>query len=41
MPLMQQFAAMADVEVAHLALDATRIEAPATANASASRDRFE
>jgi hypothetical protein len=32
---MEQRAAMADIEVAHLALDAARIESPATAHAAA------
>lgn len=41
MLLVEQLAAMADVEVAHLALDAARIEAPTTADASTARDRIE
>lgn len=41
MLLVEQLAAMADVEVAHLALGAARIEAPATAGASTARDRIE
>ena len=32
---MEQFAAMANIEVAHLALDATRIEPPTAAHAAA------
>jgi hypothetical protein len=34
MPLMQRFAAMASVEVAHLALDAAWVEAATAADAS-------
>ena len=34
----QRFAAMADPEVTHLALDAARIEAPAAADATAAGD---
>jgi len=41
MPLVEQFAAMANVEVAHFAFDATRIEAPATADASTARNLVE
>jgi hypothetical protein len=41
MALVKQFAAMADVEVAHLALDAARVEAPSAADASAQGDRAE
>jgi hypothetical protein len=41
MPLVQQFASMADAEVAHLALDAARVEAPAAADASSARDLLE
>ena len=37
MLLVKQLAAMADVEVAHFALDTARIEAPATADASTAR----
>jgi hypothetical protein len=35
MPLVEQFAAMSDAEVGHLALDAARVEAATTAHASA------
>jgi hypothetical protein len=38
---MKQLAAVANVEVAHLALDAARVEAPATADASPARDLVE
>ena len=38
MPLVQQLAAMANVEVAHLAFHAARVEAAATADAATSRD---
>jgi hypothetical protein len=41
MPLMEQFAAVANAEVAHLVFDAARIESPATADASAARDLVE
>ena len=41
MPLMEGFAAMAHVEVAHLALDAARVEAAATADTAAASDLFE
>lgn len=38
MPLVKQFPAMAHIEVAHLAFDPARVEAPATAEASPARD---
>ena len=38
MPLVEWFAAMANVEVAHLALDATPVDAAATADAAPARD---
>jgi hypothetical protein len=38
MSTMECGAAMADVEVAHLALDATRVDAPAAADAAAAGD---
>lgn len=38
MHLVERHAATSDVEVAHLALDATRVEAAATADTAASRD---
>jgi hypothetical protein len=41
MPLMERYVTMADVEVAHLALDAARVEATATADAAATRDLLE
>ena len=41
MPLMERCVAMADVEVAYLALDAARVEATATAEAAATRDLLE
>ena len=41
MPLMERLAAMAHVEVAHLALDATRVEAAATADAATAGDLVE
>lgn len=41
MALVQRFAAVADIEVAHLAFDAARIEAPATADAPTPRDLVE
>jgi hypothetical protein len=41
MPLVQHFTPMADVEVAHLALDPTWIEAPTAADAAAARDLVE
>lgn len=41
MPLVQQFAAMAHVEVAHLALDAARVEAPSAADAAPMCDFIE
>ena len=37
-PLVEQFAAMSDVVVAHLALDAARVEAAPTAHAAPPRD---
>ena len=41
MPLMEGFAAMAHVEVAHLAFDATRVEVAATADAATFGDLIE
>jgi hypothetical protein len=41
MHLVEQLAAMADVEVAHPALDAARIEASANADAATARDRLD
>ena len=41
MALMERLASMPDVEVAHLALDAARIEAPATADTSTACDFVE
>ena len=41
MPLMERFSAMAHVEVAHLALDPTRVEPAAAADAKSSGDFFE
>ena len=38
---MERFAAMANVEAAHLALDAARVETPATADAAPARDLLE
>ncbi len=41
MPLVQQLAAMAHVEVAPLALDAARVETASAADAAAAGDLFE
>jgi hypothetical protein len=41
MPLVQALAAMADVEVAHLALDPARVEAAAAADAATASDLLE
>ena len=41
MPLMERLAAMANVEVAHLALDAPRVEAPSAADAAPACDLVE
>jgi hypothetical protein len=41
MPPIERFAAMANLEAAHLALDATRIESAATADAAAPGDLLE
>jgi len=41
MELVEQSTAMANVEVAHLALDTARVEASAAADASTARDLLE
>ena len=38
MLLVEGFATMADVEIAHLALDAARVQAPPAAHAASARD---